>query len=449
MYSSYVLEWRRILLSFAPDIRETVRDLALTHSASLATHFYRAMMEDESASALLSHDTVQTRLMASMQRWICQTLGAEPDDDLQALVAQQIAIGQVHARLEVPVHLVLRGARHLKQGAHAALLQSWPAQQALASQLACAVIDQSMEAMSQGYAVSKESNERTTEAYRLFSVTQNLSTVRERLRAELLDWQNQCLFMHAMGADNQIMHTLAGSDFGLWFRHKGADMFRGASETRSIMNSIALIDRELLPAVMQAKGADVTQPLMQLREHARHIGLSVEALFTRNSELDAGRDALTQLLNRKFLPVVMSKEVAYARKTGSAFSVLAIDIDHFKHINDQHGHEAGDMVLQQIAALMTANIRGGDYLFRLGGEEFLMILVDTAQVGALQVAEKLRMQVQKEAFHLPQNQQQSVTISIGVTAFDGHPDYQRILRQSDAALYKAKHNGRNCVVTAE
>lgn len=449
MYSSYVLEWRRILLSFAPEIRETVRTLAHTRSEALATYFYKAMLEDESASGLLSHDTVQTRLMASMQRWIRQTLGAQPEDDFESLVAQQIAIGQVHARIAVPVHLVLRGARHLKQAVHAMLQESWPEHHVLASQLACAVIDQSMEAMSQGYAVSKESTERTTEAYRLFSVTQNLSTVRERLRAELLDWQNQCLFMHAMGADNQIMHTLAGSDFGLWFRHKGVDMFQGAPETRSIMASIALIDSKFLPAVMQAKGADVSYPLMQLREHARLIGLSVEALFTRNSELDAGRDALTQLLNRKFLPVVMSKEVAYARKTGSAFSVLAIDIDHFKRINDQYGHEAGDMVLQQIAALMTANIRGGDYLFRLGGEEFLMILVDTAQVGALQVAEKLRMQVQKEAFHLPQNQQQSVTISIGVTVFDGHPDYQRILRQSDEALYKAKHEGRNCVVTAE
>lgn len=448
MYSSYVLEWRRVLLSFAPDIRETVRMLARTHSADLATYFYRAMMEDESASALLSHDKVQTRLMASMQRWITQTLGAQLEDDLQALVAQQVTIGEVHARLEVPVHLVLRGARHLKQGAHTLLQQSWPTQHAQASQLTSAVIDQSMEAMSQGYAVSKESNERTTEAYRLFSVTQNLSTVREQLRADLLDWQNQCLFMHAMGAEAQIMHTLAGSDFGLWFRHKGADMFRGAPETRSILDSISLIDSTLLPALMRAKGAAVSQPLMQLREQARHIGLSLEALFTRNSELDAGRDALTQLLNRKFLPVVMAKEVAYARKTGSAFSVLAIDIDHFKQINDQHGHEAGDTVLQQIAALMTANIRGGDYLFRLGGEEFLMVLVDTPEVGALQVAEKLRLQVQHEAFQLAGNLRQSVTISIGMVMFDGHPDYQRLLRMSDEALYKAKNSGRNCVVTA-
>ncbi|MGE8396304.1 MAG: GGDEF domain-containing protein, partial [Comamonas sp.] len=209
------------------------------------------------------------------------------------------------------------------------------------------------------------------------------------------------------------------------------------------------IDQQLLPALMQAKGSDITGPLLQLREHARHIAMSLETLFTHNSELDAGRDVLTQLLNRKFLPVVLSKEVQYARQSASAFSVLTVDIDHFKHINDRYGHEGGDMVLQQVACVLNKNIRGGDYLFRLGGEEFLMLLVDTPAVGAANVAEKLRAQIAREAFHLPGNQTSKITISVGVATFDGHPDYQRILRHSDKALYAAKARGRNCVVSAQ
>src|SRR5690606_38908123 len=98
---------------------------------------------------------------------------------------------------------------------------------------------------------------------------------------------------------------------------------------------------------------------------------------------------------------------------------------------DRYGHEAGDAVLQQMAALMSNSIRGGDYLFRLGGEEFLMLLVDTSLDGALRVAEKLRQQVAQASFHLPRQQQHPVTISVGVAMFDGHPDYQRILRHSD------------------
>ena len=226
-------------------------------------------------------------------------------------------------------------------------------------------------------------------------------------------------------------------------------MFQGAPAAQSILDAIERIDQELLPALMGAKSGEVAQPLLQLHEQVRHMAMNLEALFTQNSELDAGRDVLTQLLNRKFLPVVLSKEVSYARKSAAAFSVLTIDIDFFKQINDQHGHEGGDMVLQQMAALLSHNIRGGDYLFRLGGEEFLMVLVDTGSEGAQRVAEKLRKQVEQARFQLPRNQTQGVTISVGVATFDGHPDYQRILRQSDAALYRAKTAGRNRVQVAE
>ena len=80
--------------------------------------------------------------------------------------------------------------------------------------------------------------------------------------------------------------------------------------------------------------------------------------------------------------------------------------------------------------------------------EFLLVLVDTSSQGAASVAEKLRAQIEREVFHLPQNQHCSITISAGIATFDGHPDYQRILRQSDEALYRAKAAGRNRVVIA-
>lgn len=154
---------------------------------------------------------------------------------------------------------------------------------------------------------------------------------------------------------------------------------------------------------------------------------------------------MTRMLNRKFLPVVLGKEVNYARKTGRSFAVLALDIDHFKSINDTHGHEAGDLVLQQLALLLSNNSRGGDYVFRLGGEEFLMLLVDIGLSGALGVAEKLRRQVEAETFRLAREQTLRLSISVGVAGHDGHPDYQNILRQADEALYRAKHAGRNRV----
>lgn len=448
MFASYATEWRRLLLGFETETRSVLAQIAHTHHQALAAHFYSAMLDDEEAAGLLSHDLVQARLLGSMQQWVVQVLATPDGEDLQALVARQVKIGQVHARIDVPVHLVLRGARRLKEGLHQILGQAASAMQAPAMQMAANLIDHAMEAMSQGYAISRDGNSSSKEAYRLFTATQNLSTVREQRRAELLSWENQCLYLHAMGGGNQPLSNLATSDFGLWFRHKGVDMFHGAPAIQSIAETMAHIDSQLLPALLQAKGADVSTPLMQLREQARHIAMSLDALFTQNSELDAGRDVLTQVLNRKFLPVVLAKEVQYARKSASVFSVVTIDIDHFKQFNDTYGHEGGDVVLQQVAALLNNNIRGGDYLFRLGGEEFLMVLVDTTLAGAVSVAEKLRGHIEREAFYLPGNQRSKVTISAGIATFDGHPDYQRILRQSDEALYRAKAQGRNCVVMA-
>ena len=448
MSSFYACEWRRLLQGFDAETRAVLSRVAQTHNAVLAEHFYSAMLSEEASSGLLSHEQVHTRLMASMRQWIAQVLGAQPYDDLEALVSQQVKIGEVHARIDVPVHLVLRGARCLKDGLQSVLNHEPADLQNRALQMANALIDHAMEVMSQGYAVSRDNSSRTKEAYRLFTVTQNLATVREQRRAELLNWENQCLYLHAIGAGNQLLSKLATSDFGLWFRHKGIDIFHGAPACQSIQKAMERIDNELLPALMQAKGADVTTPLLQLREQARHIAMSLDALFAQNSELDAGRDALTQLLNRKFLPVVLTKEVQYARQSASTFSLVSVDIDYFKQINDQYGHAGGDMVLQQVAAVLNNNIRGGDYLFRLGGEEFLMVLVDTSAAGAMSVAEKLRTQIEREVFHLPHNQTGKITISAGIATFNGHPDYLRVLRHSDEALYQAKSQGRNRVVMA-
>jgi diguanylate cyclase len=260
------------------------------------------------------------------------------------------------------------------------------------------------------------------------------------------------MFELATSLDAAQLPHVGSSEFGLWFRHKGAHAFQGAAETDLILQAMDCIDQTLLPAFGRAQGADAqrhVQHLRAVREQTQAIGFHLDTLFQRNSELEAGRDALTRLLNRKFLPVVLNKELDFARQQDASFAVMAIDIDHFKQINDNHGHEAGDMVLQQVAVLLSSNSRGGDYIFRLGGEEFLVLLVDVDRAKAWKAADKLRRQIAEEAFHLPHDRTLTVTISAGVALYDGQPDYKQLLRRADAALYRAKHEGRNRVVVAD
>ncbi|HTN65112.1 MAG TPA: diguanylate cyclase [Burkholderiaceae bacterium] len=447
-------DWQRLLCRFPGPVLQRMRILAEMHREVLADHFYQQMLQDPAASKLLSHDQVKDRLHGSMQRWVASAFAAAPEDDLQPVVARQMQIGEIHARIDVPVYLVLRGTRSLKRKFHELLdadLELGDAQRVDAIRLMVDVIDLAMEIMSQAYSNSHDRNSRAAEAYRLFSVVQDVATERERQRAALLDWENHLMFELAVGHGASRLPRIGSGEFGLWFRHKGAHAFQGASETALILQALDHIDEVLLPVfdLPTRPGEDErVQRLRELREQARSIAFHLDALFQQNNELEAGRDVLTRLLNRKFLPVVLRKEVNYARQRGASFAVIAIDIDHFKQVNDIYGHEAGDMVLQQVAVLLSNSSRGGDYIFRLGGEEFLLLLVDVDQDRAFKAAEKLRQQVAAERFRLPQERTLTVTISIGLALHNGHPDYKRMLRRADDALYQAKHSGRNCIVVA-
>lgn len=446
-------EWLRRLDAFPLDIRSQVLSLAERHKEELAGHFYESMLQDASASVFLTHAEVKNRLHGSMQRWIIGVFALGVADESRDVMMQQVHVGQVHARIGIPVHLVLRGARILKEQMFMHVWEDFTGNLAgrlSAFRFVSESIDLAMEMMSYAYSSSHERNSRTEEAYRLFAVTQNIASERERQRAALLAWENQLMFEQAVGLNASHLPRISPSEFGLWFRHKGAHAFEGAPETVLILNGMRQIDEVLLAGfdAMRSGGdrEEYVRWLREVREQVAGIAFHLERLFEQNNELESGRDVLTRLLNRKFLPVVLSRQVAYARESNSGFAILALDLDFFKRINDDHGHEAGDRVLQQFTTLLLNNSRAGDYLFRLGGEEFLMLLVDITPGDARRVAEKLRLKVAEEAFRLPRGEQIHVTLSIGLAMFDGHPDYQQLMRRADEALYQAKNGGRNRVV---
>jgi diguanylate cyclase len=371
---------------------------------------------------------------------------------VDACVAQQMHVGEVHARIDVPMHLVLRGARCLKTTFHRMLDDQATlshTQRIQAQRYIEGVMDLCMQAMGQAYHTHHDRAARSSEAYRLHAVAHDISAERERQRAALLDWENAFMFECAMGRGASGLARIGASEFGLWFRHKGADAFQGTAEAAQILATLDHVDLQLLPQFSQLAAEDAAAMqamLRQVREHTKALAFHLDALFEQSQALDAGRDVLTQLLNRKFLPVVMGKEVRYARDRGSSFAVLVVDIDHFKRINDAHGHAAGDTVLQHMATILTSMSRGGDYAFRLGGEEFLLLLVDITQEQALCVAERLRTRVLNEQIALPSGATVPFSVSIGLAMDDGHPDYQQIVQRADDSLFKAKETGRNRVV---
>lgn len=156
-------------------------------------------------------------------------------------------------------------------------------------------------------------------------------------------------------------------------------------------------------------------------------------------------DSLTQLYNRRHFDEIFLKEIKlFSRRKYASLSLMMIDIDHFKKLNDKHGHLMGDMVLREIAKLLQEGVRGTDTIARYGGEEFVIVMPDTRIDGAEYKAEMLRQRVMETEFH-GQSGPIHVTISIGVASFlSGAPN--ELIYAADQALYQAKHSGRNRVV---
>ncbi|GAC1340325.1 MAG: hypothetical protein NVSMB29_09030 [Candidatus Dormibacteria bacterium] len=187
-------------------------------------------------------------------------------------------------------------------------------------------------------------------------------------------------------------------------------------------------------------------------EAAALFGYTAAAAW-RNAELyaelseRATTDPLTGLLNSRWLRDVGERELAQSRRTGRPLATLLIDLDHFKQINDTGGHGAGDVVLRRVASELLASIRAGDACVRLGGEEFLVVLRDTDEVGAMRVADQLRRHL--SSLRLPRSclPRQRVTASIGVAVFR-NPAWtlDELVRAADVAMYEAKRNGRDRVV---
>jgi two-component system, cell cycle response regulator len=170
-----------------------------------------------------------------------------------------------------------------------------------------------------------------------------------------------------------------------------------------------------------------------------NVQISIEMAIT---------DALTGLFNRRYMENQLNTLVEQASARGKPMAVLALDIDHFKSINDTHGHDAGDDVLRDFAMRIKRSIRGIDLACRSGGEEFVVVMPETGIAVAATVAERLRRRIAAEPFTISAGARSiPVTLSIGIAALRGRDDSPAsLLKRADQALYRAKRDGRNRVV---
>lgn len=191
-----------------------------------------------------------------------------------------------------------------------------------------------------------------------------------------------------------------------------------------------------------------TEPL---HEMIQLVSMTIAGLNLRNRlENQSIRDGLTNLFNRHFMEIALERELHRAMRQDKPVTVLMVDVDHFKKFNDAFGHEAGDIVLRQVADALRKAVRSEDIVCRYGGEEFIAILPEMPVEDAMERAELVRRHVGEISLHFLGEGLSEITVSVGVAVYPLHAESAEVLlRASDRALYEAKNRGRNRVVIAD
>jgi diguanylate cyclase (GGDEF)-like protein len=183
---------------------------------------------------------------------------------------------------------------------------------------------------------------------------------------------------------------------------------------------------------------------------ADHLSLSFSNLKLRERlRTQSIRDALTSLFNRRYMEESLAREIPRARRRNMPVGIIMLDIDHFKVFNDTYGHEAGDMVLREIGALLQNQIRSEDIACRYGGEEFILILPEAPLEVTVRHADRIREAIKSMRVEYRRQPLGVISVSAGVAEFPKHStSVEGILKKADEALYLAKHNGRDRVEVA-
>ncbi|MDA8504054.1 diguanylate cyclase [Citrobacter sp. Awk 2] len=445
-------EWRALIRQTSPDVHTILSGLSDDEIRHLVTVFYDYMLSHAESALFLNTEQVSTRLSGSMFDWLRSVLGSAYED-LPLLLAKQREIGVVHARIGLPIDLVNRGARKLKEELYQLLKSKADYSVSLLSDAICfssLAMDTALEAMTVSYSPSYQNSLHTQEQYRLQTIYDDVNVERERQIRSFTDWENQFIYNIATGLPSGDLVFLADSDFGMWFSHKGKHILGSGNLLAEMESVIAEIDNRLTQTLSNQHQPDETERmslLQDVRQLSAKIHFLLASMFEALVKQENGKDSLTQLLNRRFIPTIMRREISLALHSRKPFTLAMLDIDYFKQINDSYGHNTGDMTLKNVAAVIYEHIRSSDYVFRYGGEEFMILLVESDESQASIILETLRKKIAELRIAASMTESFSITVSIGVAEYDYHPDYKQLVDKADRALYLAKSHGRNRVET--
>jgi diguanylate cyclase len=433
------------------DLLLSVQKIISPNAEFLADYFYQNMLEIEESGQFLNHNVVSERLHRSMAAWIKSLFLPSDEMSVAEHMKWQQKVGDVHARINIPMKLVNYGIRLLKNEMERLLRESDLAdnQKYQGLVLVNDLLDFSSSLINESYVVHHIHNENDSQALKTHLMSISLVVQLERLRSSMFDWLRKTVTEIYEGNPDQKLELPSAytTDFGLWAIYKSELLFSERPDLIAQLKKNLEVVQENIDKINLLTGEnfknEIGKVVDSLSQSISSIAWLLGDISSQTYEMESGRDTLTRLLNRRFLTSVMQNMIKAARATSSTFSIISLDIDEFKQINDKYGHAIGDKALVFLGEVLTSNTRVTDYAFRMGGDEFTAILAGIDAKSSGRIAKKILEFLSTHPLNLDNGTAIHLKVSIGVAQYEGHPDYMRLLKDVDDALYQAKTNGKN------
>ncbi len=261
------------------------------------------------------------------------------------------------------------------------------------------------------------------------------------------------LSVESLGSQEHVLFPFKNEEERIWFWEQSLTLKSVTTLKHPILGSNFTFCPLIHPdngvklgfVAIENDGFSMIQVQEILSQAARHVSFCLE--FSEVRKLSYVDD-LTSLFNQRYLPQVLAQEIDRSQRRGQKFSVLFLDIDYFKSVNDGHGHLTGSQLLVEVSELIKTTIRSYDPLFRYGGDEFLALLVDTDKGTGEKVAERIRRAIERHEFSVS-GKKLNLTVSIGLSVFPDHAkNAQELIKLADQAMYYGKNKSRNIVYIA-
>jgi diguanylate cyclase (GGDEF)-like protein len=229
---------------------------------------------------------------------------------------------------------------------------------------------------------------------------------------------------------------------------RGIEIGQGRTARHELSAALVVDNRELGSIAFTRSTPFTAQDERTIELYLSNLVLPLRnALLYHDAVQASVKDALTGVHNRKFLETTLRREVGLSHRHGTPLSLIVLDVDHFKAINDEHGHHAGDAVLRMVAASLSECVRQTDVLARYGGDEFTILLSNTRLAGAVVAAHNIFERLTRTPCHL-EDTILRVSPSLGVASLRKRDGHERFFQRADAALYAAKRDGGGCIAVA-